>query len=142
MEGLADYGIAAMAIFAMIVLIRFLEARIQKKNGDKRVVVECPNKIDGLAVTLKSIDGFMKTIAASTSECRSGVGELVKDHAPGSDGVQSWKMPARTLEIWEKITTQQQQMLAMNSRIVAAVERTADTQQEIKVILIRNGGAK
>ena len=57
---LVDLGITGMLVVAVIMLIDFIRKRFREGNkGDRRMfprVIECPNKIEGLAATLVSLD--------------------------------------------------------------------------------------
>lgn len=112
-EGLAELGVAGIALVAVIMLIDFIRKRWrQSEDGDRRgppAVIGCPNKVEGLADTLKMISKQSgeqtKLLTAQIrvlEHNRGGIDRLVDQHKPAADGRETWKVSPRMERLTEE----------------------------------------
>ena len=122
LEGAAQVGVAGLALLALIMLIDLLRRKFREgEQGERREpfapkVVNCPNKIEGLAATLAAT---LTTLGEVRDEARAnrmlqteqlkvltvseeGIDRLVEQHKPDGTGREMWKWTARSEGIQEE----------------------------------------
>jgi hypothetical protein len=111
---LGEYGVAILALLVVIMLVDFIRKRFRESSpGNRRVEPEvfgCPNKVEGLADTLKAITKTSGEQFKLTTEAikiiqhnGEGIDNLVRSHAP-VDGREQWKFPSRMETIMEDMS--------------------------------------
>jgi hypothetical protein len=110
---LIEFGLLGVALIAIVGLVDLARRRFrQTGNGNRRrmpLVIECPNKIQGLSSTLDSLDKSTAALRVLVVEQvkllqhnRDGIDRLVEQHKPGPDGRENWKESARADAIREE----------------------------------------
>lgn len=111
---IGEYGVAILALLAVLMLVNFITKRFRESHsGNRRVspgVINCPNRVEGLADTLKAItktsgEQFKLTTEAIKMIQHNGEGidSLVGSHAP-VDGREQWKNSPRMEIIMEDMS--------------------------------------
>ena len=110
---LVDLGITGMLVVAVIMLIDFIRKRFRGSDkGERRgfpSVIECPNKIEGLAATIIALSNESREqTRLNTEQLRvltrneDGIKRLVEQHKPGLDGREMWKTTSRSERVQEE----------------------------------------
>ena len=107
-EGLAELGVAGIALVAIIMLIDFIRKRIG--NGKKtQTVLECPNKIERLDATLIAlVNQSGEQTRLNTEQLKvlitntKGIERLVDQHKPDASGREMWKWTSRSERMQEE----------------------------------------
>jgi hypothetical protein len=117
MSKLFELGPLALAMLVLLVLAVTGYEVVKRHyrqtgNGNRRrmpLVIECPNKIQGLSSTLDSLDKSTAALRVLVVEQvkllqhnRDGIDRLVDQHKPGPDGRENWKESARADAIREE----------------------------------------
>lgn len=141
---MGDTGIAVLALTIALtvvtVSVELLKRFVFKRNGNGIKTIVCPNKVEGIAEVLSNVKQSCKVNSEAIHNIHTGVEHLVEQHAANEDGVLTWKIQPRFIELWEKSTQQQQVIVACLSRITASTEKMVDLQRETIAILKQNGG--
>ena len=109
---IADLGAIGLALLAIIMLVDFIRKRFREsERGERRrspLVIECPNKIEGLAATMIALSNESREQTRLNTEQlkvlqhnRDGIDRLVDQHKPGVDGREMWKTTTRSEKIQE-----------------------------------------
>ena len=108
---LGELGAVTLALILAIMAFDLVRKKFrQTENGDRRkasIVVECPNKIEGLAATLELLAEAAQTQVQQNVEHikllqlnKTGIDRLVDQHKP-VNGVETWKASHRIEELLE-----------------------------------------
>ena len=107
---LAEIGATGLALLAVIMLIDFIRRRfgIDPKCRIPSVI-ECPNKIEGLAATMIALSNESREQTRLNTEQlkvlqhnQDGIDRLVDQHKPGLDGREMWKTTSRSEKVQEE----------------------------------------
>jgi hypothetical protein len=110
---LAELGVTGMLVVAVIMLIDFIKRKFRDgEKGDRRLlprVIDCPNKVEGLAATMVALcNESREQTRLNTEQLRviqhnmDGIDRLVDQHKPGLDGREMWKMSTRSEKVQEE----------------------------------------
>lgn len=114
---IADYGLATLAILALLAGIDYARRRYRESEpGERRKrsdsspkIIGCPNKIYELPQILISLTEAAKeqtrlnTLQLDVlNHNREGIDRLVEQHRPGPDGREAWKIPPRMEQLQEE----------------------------------------
>ena len=107
---LAEIGATGLALLAVIMLIDFIRRRfgIDPKCHIPSII-ECPNKIEGLAATMIALSNESREQTRLNTEQlkvlqhnQDGIDRLVDQHKPGLDGREMWKTTSRSEKVQEE----------------------------------------
>ena len=112
-------------------LVKRFFSRSNGGNDNKKYVVECPNHIEGLATTLANIERRTNRDSDRIPDIARGVSKLVADHAPNAEGVQTWKLQGRFVEMWEERADGQKQLTVAVKQQTDAVHSMVDMQKRM-----------
>lgn len=113
LDGPLEYGLLGMALLAVLGLIDFIRKKIRETpNGDRRqspIVIECPNKIPGIAATLRANTDSTNALRVLIIEqvkllqhVANGTDRLVDQHKPNPNGRETWKGSAAAEKVQEE----------------------------------------
>ena len=113
LEKLMELGLTGIALIAIVGLVDLVRRRYRSSpNGDRRklpIVIECPNRIEGLGATLKELAQSSRAMQVLVVEQvrilqhnSDGIDRLIEDHAPNAEGRQTWKGTKRQEEVAEE----------------------------------------
>ena len=120
MEAITEGGIIAFIVAIVLGLFKFLDRIWPNKQG--AMIVECPNKIEGLSSTMTNINRTLEKIEDDTSSTRSYSEHLVSQHAP-EGGVEQWKIPKQMVPLLETSVKQ-------GENIIRLLEMIAERRSE------------
>lgn len=145
-----EIGVVVLSLSVVMVALKLVEHFVlqRRRNGSngKFALLECPNKIHGIAENLRGIGSSLKLITRDSVDTLAGVEHLVEQHK-SVDGEEQWKFtPALRQDIagafrrlGELLTLQRQQMTA-TERMVALTTETlsrVDVMQERQISALK-----
>ena len=108
---LAEFGVAGLALVVVLVLVLALVDIFRKKlfGKESASIIECPNKIEGLSATLVALSNESREQTRLNTEQlkvltrnHEGIGRLVEQHKPDTNGREMWKWTTRSEQIQEE----------------------------------------
>jgi hypothetical protein len=109
-SSLVELGVVGIALLAVLMLVDLIRKKmgVDSSGSHKLQIVECPNRIEGLAATLEEMSKqsgaqtkVMTALMQATEHNRSGIDRLVEQHRP-EDGRETWKIPPRMERLQEE----------------------------------------
>jgi len=112
LNDLAELGAVGIALLVVLMLVDFIRRKLNWDSPQARtcpVIVECPNKVEGLDATLREVSSqsvaqtrVMTAMLQLLEHNKSGIDRLVDQHKPNVDGRETWKIPQRMETLQEE----------------------------------------
>jgi len=107
---ISELGVVGLALLVVLVMIDLIRKKLLGKDGNgKPMVIDCPNKVEGLSATLVALsEESREQTRLNTEQLKvltrnhEGIARLVDQHKPDSNGREMWKWTTRSEQIQEE----------------------------------------